>query len=154
MANSKLIASVIDYGQDQEISIDSQPEDIYCDNCDKARLNGESLNRVKSSTDTLVKIPFPPTILAEDLVKHLLKSKSQSPKMLNEFFIYRKVFVQELKKQNVKVKMTRASKLASASWYQESSIVKNEYRRLARKVENLFIIARNEKLQSQANEKK
>ncbi|CAG8670198.1 17642_t:CDS:2 [Cetraspora pellucida] len=159
MVHCKFMETVSDNGREQDLSVDSSSK-VYCEDCDKARSNGgnhienqEDLDRVKPSTETHIKLPFPPTILPEDLVNDLLKSKSQSPKMLNEFFIYRKVFVQELRKQKLRPKMTRASKLASISWHQESSNVKNEYRRLAREVEKLYQNARNERLRSQNKEK-
>ncbi|KAF0469546.1 MATA-HMG [Gigaspora margarita] len=142
--------------REQGLSIDSSPEGNYCKDCaDKARSNGdnrienpETFDYIKSSTEPPIKLklPFPPTIKPEELVTNILKSKSQSPKMLNEFFIYRKVFVQELRKQNLKLKMTSASRMASDSWHKASSNIKNEYRRLAREVEKLYIKIRNEKL--------
>ncbi|CAG8459285.1 25587_t:CDS:1 [Racocetra persica] len=161
MVHYEFTETVSDNGSEQELSIDSSPKEVYCEDCDKARSNGgklienkESFDHVKSLTETHVKLPFPPTIVPKDLVDALLlKSKSQSPKMLNEFFIYRKVFVQELRKQKQRLKMTRASKLASSSWHSESPKVKNEYRRLAREVEKLYIDAMKERLRAQINEK-
>ncbi|RIB14755.1 hypothetical protein C2G38_2094947 [Gigaspora rosea] len=144
----------------QGLSIDSSPEGIYCENCadrsngDNQIENQETFDYIKSSTETLIKIPFPPTIKPDELVLDILKSKSKSPKMLNEFFIYRKVFVQELRKQNLKLKMTKASKLCSNSWHQASSNVKNEYRRLAREVEKLYIRIRNDKLFNNDDQRK
>ncbi|CAG8612153.1 27361_t:CDS:1 [Dentiscutata erythropus] len=137
-------------------SMEFSSEKVYCEDCDKSRSNGdniienqESFDYRKCSKETLVKLPFPPGLNPKDLVNDLLNSKAKSPKMLNEFFIYRKVFVQELRKQNLKLKMTKASKLASSSWYQEPSKVKNEYRRIAREVEKEYNFARSEKLRTQ-----
>ncbi|CAG8673558.1 16666_t:CDS:2, partial [Dentiscutata heterogama] len=146
------MASISD---NRRLSIDFSAEKV-CEDCNKARSNGnnfienqESFDYMKTSKETLVKLPFPPGIDPKDLVNDLLNSKAQSPKMLNEFFIYRKVYVREIRKQNLRLKMTKVSKLASSSWYQEPSKVKNEYRRIAREVENEYIFARNEKLRSQ-----
>ncbi|CAG8654360.1 2010_t:CDS:2 [Racocetra fulgida] len=76
----------------------------------------------------IVRPPYPPTIKPRDLVDDLLKIKSRTPKMLNEFFIYRKALVQELKKKKLRVKMTLVSSQASAYWHQETQQVKEERR--------------------------
>ncbi|CAG8707349.1 2903_t:CDS:2 [Cetraspora pellucida] len=68
----------------------------------------------------IVKPPYPPTIKPRDLVNDLFKIKSRTPKMLNEFFIYRKALVQELKKKKLRVKMTLVSSQASTYWHQET----------------------------------
>ncbi|CAG8804800.1 16813_t:CDS:1, partial [Racocetra persica] len=61
-------------------------------------------------------LPYPYEIKVDDLVKDLLsKYETKSPKMLNEFFIYRKAFVQKFKKQKLRPKMTQVSSLASTS---------------------------------------
>ncbi|RIA99543.1 hypothetical protein C1645_747073 [Glomus cerebriforme] len=62
--------------------------------------------------------------------------------MLNEFFIYRKEFVRELKRRNLHPKQTKVSTLASISWHKQLPSVKDEYRRLARETERLFMIER------------
>ncbi|CAG8454007.1 1053_t:CDS:2 [Racocetra fulgida] len=88
MVHYEFTETVSDNGSEQELSIDSSPKEVYCEDCDKARSNGgniienqESLDHVKSLTETHVKLPFPPTILPKDLVNALLNSKSQSPKI-------------------------------------------------------------------------
>ncbi|CAG8777109.1 16351_t:CDS:2, partial [Dentiscutata erythropus] len=93
--------------------------------------------------------PFPPTIDPKDLVNDLFKRKSQPPKMLNEFFIYRKAFVQELKKQRLRVKMTLVSSQASIYWHQETSQVKEErmymqeYKKRQQQISNLAVNSAN-----------
>ncbi|CAG8715063.1 16457_t:CDS:1, partial [Dentiscutata heterogama] len=103
----------------------------------------------------LPKLPYPPEIKASELVRDLLlKYESKSPKMLNEFFIYRKAFVQAFKKEKLRPKMTHVSSLASASWHKESSDVKNEYRKIAREAEQLYINERKKRQQSQTTGKR
>ncbi|KAF0464701.1 MATA-HMG [Gigaspora margarita] len=97
------------------------------------------------------KPPFPPTIKSKDLVNDLFRSKSQPPKMLNEFFIYRKAFVQELKKQKLRVKMTLVSSQASIYWHQETPQVKEAYRKLARETEREYIQEKSKRLQQTSN---
>ncbi|CAG8585844.1 23168_t:CDS:1 [Cetraspora pellucida] len=105
-------------------------------------------------TGVSVKPPYPPEIKAGDLVRDLLsKYETKSPKMLNEFFIYRKAFVQAFKKQKLKPKMTQVSSLASTSWHSESTDVKNAYRKIAREAEQLYINERKKRQQSKTTDK-
>ncbi|CAG8717125.1 35693_t:CDS:2, partial [Racocetra persica] len=97
----------------------------------------------------IVRPPYPPTIKPRDLVDNLLKIKSRTPKMLNEFFIYRKALVQELKKKKLRVKMTLVSSQASTYWHQETQQVKEAYRKLARETERLYLQERRERRQPQ-----
>ncbi|CAG8657225.1 25226_t:CDS:1 [Racocetra persica] len=100
------------------------------------------------------KLPYPPEIKADDLVRDSLsKYETKSPKMLNEFFIYRKAFVQEFKKQRLRPKMTQVSSLASTSWHSESNDVKNAYRKIAREAEQLYINERKRRQQLKINDK-
>ncbi|CAG8583633.1 hypothetical protein C2G38_2039845 [Gigaspora rosea] len=102
---------------------------------------------------TELELPHPPEIKASELVKDLLsKYESKSPKMLNEFFIYRKAYVQAFKKQNLRPKMTQVSSLASASWHRESSDVKNAYRKIAREAEQLYMNERKKRQQRQQSQ--
>ncbi|KAF0454161.1 MATA-HMG [Gigaspora margarita] len=102
---------------------------------------------------TELELPYPPEIKASELVKDLLsRYETKSPKMLNEFFIYRKAYVQAFKKQNLRPKMTQVSSLASASWHRESSDVKNAYRKIAREAEQLYINERKKRQQRQQSQ--
>ncbi len=88
-----------------------------------------------SKITPLIKIPFPPIISASDIVKKRKPSrvKSKSP---NAFFIYRKAFLDQLSLLNHNLRMTDVSKLVSAYWKNETEIVKDAYRKIAREVEN------------------
>ncbi|CAG8646679.1 1528_t:CDS:1 [Acaulospora morrowiae] len=98
-----------------------------------------SVNFQQISPELLIRPSFPPKICPKDLVINLLRSKSRSPKMLNEFFIYRKAYVEECKKHKLRPKMTKVSSSASVAWHNEPPAVKDEYRRLARETENLYL---------------
>ncbi|CAG8789865.1 24305_t:CDS:2 [Cetraspora pellucida] len=102
----------------------------------------------RSQSIIIVKPPYPPTIKPRDLVNDLFKIKSRTPKMLNEFFIYRKALVQELKKKKLRVKMTLVSSQASTYWHQETQQVKEAYRQLAREAERLYLQERRQSQQS------
>src|SRR6266498_4316136 len=65
-----------------------------------------------TGNNLLVNPPFPPNIDPKDLAIDLLNSQKKSNKLLNEFFIYRKEFVRELKRQNLHPKQTKVSTLA------------------------------------------
>lgn len=91
----------------------------------------------------IISPPFPPNIEPKVLALELFnKGGKRSKKMLNEFFLFRKEFVRELKRQNLHPRQTKVSSLASTSWHKQKPSVKDEYRRLAREVEHIFNIER------------
>ncbi|CAI2198841.1 6694_t:CDS:1, partial [Funneliformis geosporum] len=59
-------------------------------------------------------LPFPPHIVPENLIN--LKSCKLPSKPPNAFFIYRKVYTNELVAQNMRFKMTDVSSWVSISW--------------------------------------
>ncbi|CAG8547378.1 2937_t:CDS:2 [Ambispora leptoticha] len=96
-------------------------------------------------------LPSPPQIDLDEMVNKLLQKTRVNPRMPNEFFIFRKVIVKELKSlaatrttngQSKKAKMTKVSKMASDSWRVAPQSVKTEYRKLAREVERMYIDAK------------
>ena len=88
-----------------------------------------------SKKTPLIKIPFPPIISASDIVNKRKPSRitSKSP---NAFLIYRKAFLDQFSLLNHNLRMTDVSKLVSAYWKNETEIVKDAYRKIAREVEN------------------
>ncbi|CAG8481616.1 230_t:CDS:2 [Ambispora gerdemannii] len=97
------------------------------------------------------RLPSPPQVDLKEMVDNLLQKTRNNPRMPNEFFIFRKVIVKELKalaamrtasSQNKKAKMTKVSKMASDSWKVAPRSVKTEYRKLAREVERMYVEAR------------
>ncbi|GES78193.1 hypothetical protein GLOIN_2v1873676 [Rhizophagus clarus] len=104
--------------------------------------------------DNLITPQFPPNIDPKVLALELFnKGGKRTKKVLNEFFLYRFAFIRELKRQNLYIRQTKISALASTSWHKQKPSVKVEYRRLAREVERLFMIERQrEANQREANE--
>ncbi|GES99578.1 hypothetical protein GLOIN_2v1541737 [Rhizophagus clarus] len=111
--------------------------------------SSSSVGRPISDDNLIISPPFPPNIDPQVLALELFnKGGKRTKKMLNEFFLFRKEFVRELKRQNLHPRQTKVSALASTSWHKQKPSVKDEYRRLAREVERLFMIER----QREANE--
>lgn len=81
-----------------------------------------------------IQLPFPPPITAQDIVLKRPSSKicSKSP---NAFFIYRKVYFDQLALLNQRFKMTDVSKLVSLYWNNECNEVKEAYKKIAQEVE-------------------
>jgi hypothetical protein len=90
-----------------------------------------------------IELPFPPTIKASDIVKRRnpCKVKSKGP---NAFLIYRKAFLEHLSHLNYNLKMTDVSKLVSKYWENETKVVKDEYRKISKEVEEGLIERRKE----------
>ncbi|GBB90301.1 hypothetical protein RclHR1_01720022 [Rhizophagus clarus] len=82
-----------------------------------------------------IQLPFPPPITAQDIVLKRPTSKicSKSP---NAFFIYRKVYFDQLALLNQRFKMTDVSKLVSLYWNNECREVKEAYKKIAQEVES------------------
>ncbi|CAG8441850.1 17850_t:CDS:1 [Funneliformis caledonium] len=104
-----------------------------------------NVKRQCTGSNLLVNPPFPPNVDPSALAIDLLNNKKTSKKLLNEFFIFRKEFVRELKRQNLRPRQTKVSTLASTSWHLQPPSVKDEYRRLARETERFLMIARSKK---------
>src|ERR1051325_4784760 len=92
-----------------------------------------------------IKVPFPPQIKPEDILEKR-KQNRKSAKSPNAFFIYRVAFLDQLRLDNFRVKMTDMSGLVSTAWKNEPLHVKTVYKDLARKVERLVIEARQKAL--------
>ncbi|CAB4423793.1 unnamed protein product [Rhizophagus irregularis] len=77
-----------------------------------------------------IRPPFPPNINPKDLIK---KSRDgvyiRAP---NAFIIYRKLFIETSRNEGYYLPMTVISVMSSQSWEQESEMVKNEYKRIAK----------------------
>ncbi|CAJ0836962.1 7566_t:CDS:2, partial [Entrophospora sp. SA101] len=92
-----------------------------------------------------IRIPFPPTIKAEDFLDKRFYSGS-TRKGPNSFFVYRKAFVSHLQLYSYKLKMTVVSSLASKAWKKEPTEVKNHYKSISRKIERLLVESRQREL--------
>ncbi|CAG8438899.1 7058_t:CDS:2 [Acaulospora colombiana] len=88
-------------------------------------------SRVISDAQPLIKLPFPPMIDPHDLIVSRPDGREPS-KAPNAFIIYRKLFNKTAKDNGYTLPMSVISPIASKSWEQESEMVKNEYRRIAR----------------------
>ncbi|GBB90306.1 hypothetical protein RclHR1_01720027 [Rhizophagus clarus] len=101
----------------------------------------------KRSEIPSISVPFPPEITVAEILKRRPDTKlgSRAP---NRFFIYRLAYIKELKKRvDDNYSMTKISPHISLSWSKESSIVKEEYKKLSDKVEErLKEIRQNETL--------
>ncbi|CAG8580046.1 25032_t:CDS:1 [Cetraspora pellucida] len=87
-------------------------------------------NQVINNLKPFIKPPFPPTINPCDLITLLPNGKTS--KAPNAFLVYRKAFIDAARNDGYSLPMTIISTMASQSWEQESEIVKNEYKQLAK----------------------
>ena len=87
-------------------------------------------NKLEPISPIKIKIPYPPPIKPEELVapKKGGEVPSRSP---NPFMIYRRLYLRELKAQNLTFKMADISSMASASWKLEPKLVKDAYFQIA-----------------------
>ncbi|RIA99542.1 hypothetical protein C1645_747064 [Glomus cerebriforme] len=97
------------------------------------------MNKIMNLKD--ITVPFPPQIKPEDILEKRRQNR-KSAKSPNAFFIYRIAYLDQLRLNNFRVKMTDMSGMVSTSWKKEPSNVKAAYKDLARKVERLVIEAR------------
>jgi hypothetical protein len=113
-----------------------------------------SVEQTNFDENLIISPPFPPNIEPKVLALELInKGGKRTKKMLNEFFLFRKEFVRELKRQNLHPRQTKVSALASTAWHKQKPSVKDEYRRLAREVERLFMIERQQvDIRTESNE--
>lgn len=100
----------------------------------------KELHRIaRASQDVvrLVKVPFPPLLREEDLIgpKKNSRSKSKAP---NSYFIYRKWYTICLKNGNQRNNQTSLSPYISEQWKEEPQYVKDYYRELSKRANNLF----------------
>ncbi|CAG8529262.1 17113_t:CDS:1 [Cetraspora pellucida] len=92
-----------------------------------------------------VKVPFPPSISATELIFH--KKDGEVPaRAPNAFLIYRRMYVKQLQAQDYAFKMTDVSSMASLSWKSEPNWVKDEYLRIAGEAKNLLTTIRQKSL--------
>ncbi|CAG8684148.1 7762_t:CDS:1 [Racocetra fulgida] len=92
-----------------------------------------------------VKVPFPPSISARELIFH--KKDGEVPvRAPNAFLIYRRMYVKQLQAQDYAFKMTDVSSMASLSWKSEPNWVKDEYLRIAGEAKNLLTTIRQKSL--------
>src|SRR6266498_3947204 len=82
-----------------------------------------------------IKLPFPPTIKASDIVnkRKPCRVKSKGP---NAFLIYRKAFLEHLSPLKYNLRMTEFSRLVSKYWKNETKDVKDAYRKISQQVEH------------------
>ncbi|CAG8465526.1 6083_t:CDS:1 [Acaulospora colombiana] len=94
---------------------------------------GESSSKLPSDNNPpLIIPPFPPTIDPRDLIT-LLPDGRVPTRAPNAFIIYRKAFIDAVRDSGNYLPMTVVSLMASKSWEQASDVVKEEYKRLAKK---------------------
>ncbi|CAG8593088.1 3265_t:CDS:2 [Diversispora eburnea] len=80
-----------------------------------------------------VKVPFPPSISIDEIVKIHLKNRIKSVNQtMNSFMIYRKRYNHIVAKFNLSSK--DVSKFVSISWKNEPEYVKDYYRQMAKNV--------------------
>ncbi|CAI2163739.1 17973_t:CDS:2 [Funneliformis geosporum] len=84
-----------------------------------------------------IKMPFPPKITAEEFIRDRPLSRLHF-KPPNSFFIYRTLFVKQLKSENYNDRMIRVSKWASWFWSNEPSVVKEYYKNIEKDIQNLL----------------
>ncbi|CAG8450913.1 8787_t:CDS:1 [Acaulospora morrowiae] len=101
--------------------------------CVFINLGETSSNNVSPNSELpLITPPFPPTIDPRDLIT-LLPDGRVPARAPNAFLIYRKAFIDAVRDSGNYLPMTVVSPMASRSWEQASDVVKEEYKRLARK---------------------
>ncbi|CAJ0756024.1 14621_t:CDS:2 [Entrophospora sp. SA101] len=100
----------------------------------KNEINNSSITTIKNPFQVI--LPFPPLINASEII-HGRKPSQMVAKSPNAFFIYRKVFLDQLTllENNANFKMTDVSKLVSFYWKNELESVKDAYREIAQEVE-------------------
>ncbi|CAG8743734.1 8652_t:CDS:2, partial [Racocetra fulgida] len=92
-----------------------------------------------------IKVPSP----FEFNISEFLPRKSIGCKTSNAFMIYRKVYVKTLLRQELHSKMTEASCWAAESWNEESIEVKNDFKRFAKKLKEIYRHKSKEALETQ-----
>src|SRR4051812_39939439 len=85
--------------------------------------------------NTIITLPFPPSITVSDIVNRRKPSRAKS-KSPNAFLIYRKAFLNQLSRSHHNLRMTDVSRLVSKYWQSETEDVKDAYRKIAQEVEN------------------
>nr|CAG8437460.1 12311_t:CDS:2 [Entrophospora candida] len=100
----------------------------------KNEINNSSITTIKNPFQVI--LPFPPLINASEIIRGR-KPSQMVAKSPNAFFIYRKVFLDQLTllENNANFKMTDVSKLVSFYWKNELESVKDAYREIAQEVE-------------------
>ncbi|CAG8490946.1 3714_t:CDS:1 [Diversispora eburnea] len=89
------------------------------------------------NTVNIVKVPFPPTISVDEIVKiHLKNGIKNVNQTLNAFMIYRKEYNRVVAKLNLSSK--DVSKFAKTSWKNEPDNVKDHYQQIAKNVKKWF----------------
>ncbi|CAG8757354.1 6625_t:CDS:1, partial [Dentiscutata erythropus] len=81
-----------------------------------------------------IKVPSP----FEFNISEFLPRKSIGCKTSNAFMIYRKVYVKTLLRLKLHSKMTNASCWAADSWKEESTEVKNDFKKFAKKLKEIY----------------
>ncbi|CAG8494469.1 2504_t:CDS:2 [Diversispora eburnea] len=88
---------------------------------------------MKISSKPFIKVAFPPVINIRDL----MTKQTENRRGPNAFIIYRKIFVETARADGYQLPMTVVSSMASQSWEQESEMVKDEYKRLAKEANEI-----------------
>ncbi|CAG8528412.1 10136_t:CDS:2 [Acaulospora morrowiae] len=98
-------------------------------------------NRKELYDSIIVKVPYPPTVTAEDLFNLRKPTKNGKPpsKVSNSFMVYRGEFYKELRKTHRGIPQYIVSRLASNSWKLEPKDVKEKYLKIARDLDMLFL---------------
>ncbi|CAG8593151.1 18540_t:CDS:1, partial [Acaulospora morrowiae] len=98
-------------------------------------------NRKELYNSIMVKVPYPPTVTAEELFKSRKRSnngKSRS-KVSNSFLVYRGEYYKELKKTHHGIPQYMVSRMASNSWKHEPKHIKEAYLNIAGDLDKLFL---------------
>ncbi|CAG8613019.1 3037_t:CDS:1 [Acaulospora morrowiae] len=98
-------------------------------------------NRKELYDSIIVKVPYPPTVTAEDLFNLRKPTKNGKPpsKVSNSFMVYRGEFYKELRKTHRGIPQYVVSRVASNSWKLEPKQVKEKYLKIARDLDMLFL---------------
>src|ERR1051325_11564211 len=119
----------------------ANPELLSIDISELSELNRKYTDDHMIDNNIVICLPFPPIIESKDLIVNK-KSPQENPngkqsRAPNAFIIYRKAFVKAARDQGYILPMTVISSMASASWEKESSLVKEEYKRIAKDAHKL-----------------
>jgi hypothetical protein len=121
------------------------------ENCDGRPNKASAPKKPRTTPDIpLIALPCPPNVTARDIFeeifeKSLEKNKHKSSnlndfagkKAPNKFLIYRKIFVEELHRQNIHHSMTDISGYIAKRWNSETKAVQDIYSKIAIEVDNL-----------------
>ncbi|CAG8451652.1 441_t:CDS:1 [Paraglomus occultum] len=92
---------------------------------------------ISQDNEYLITLPYPPEISPTELLSRK-KSGPCLTKTANAFFVYRKAYVKELKRQGKRIKMTQISGVISYSWSREPEKIRSAYKDIADEASEMF----------------